>query len=95
MKTFKETYITTLGREDLDLKYPYYDRVDQEEPNVVTRCEETQYHGIESLELSELQYVCEVLRQRGANRVYIEEHSDYQGYIFVGVKLEELKDDNN
>lgn len=92
MKHFKETVIEEVQTEDLDMEYPWYDSVGQEESNDVDTAEDIWSETL-SMDIRKAIEILQKLEEKGANRVYLYAHSDHHNYIFTGIKLEEIKED--
>lgn len=87
MKRFKEKLIESKEFSEIDLEYPFYEN---DERNEVEMPNEEIWYDTESMSIDDAILTLEHLKEKGADRVYIVAHSDHHGYIFTGVKLEEL-----
>lgn len=91
MKTFVEKFIEEISRTELDLDYPNYDDVKSEERNeVMIPNNKLSFSEAPSIDLDEVISILNNLKEKGANRVYIADHSDHNGYYFYGVQLKEI-----
>jgi len=91
MKTFVEKFINEQSLTELDGEYPYYETVDQEEPNeVMIPSQKLTFADTLSMDIEEAISILVKLKLDGANRVYISDHIDHRGYYFYGTKLIEI-----
>lgn len=88
MKRYKETVIEEVEYSELDLESPFYDG---EEENVVVVADNI-WAEVPSIDLDVAIKTLIDLKEKGANRLYMYAHVDHIGYIFTGIKLEEIKD---
>ena len=88
MKQLKETFIGKKEVSDLDLMEPFWED-GADEPNEIEWMDDI-WNEAPSMDIDQLMEILEKYKKEGANRVYIAEHSDHQGYEFNFVKLEEL-----
>ncbi len=90
IKKFKETLVDVNYHEEIDLDYPFYNNGDLE-PNEIDTSEMPDiWCDTESIDINVVINSLMDLKEKGANRVYIVAHEDHHGYIFTGVKLEEI-----
>jgi hypothetical protein len=83
-KTFVEKFIGSEVRDELDLEYPY------NKGDVMTPVSRLDFAEVQSIDINEVIKICNDLKNKGANRLYIATHSDHQGYYFHGVCLKEI-----
>lgn len=88
MKTFVEKFIDTIEKTDLDLGYPYYEGDIKNE--VMIPYNRLKFSEAPSLDINEVIKILTELKEKGANKVYIADHFDHDGYYFYGVKLIEI-----
>ncbi len=88
MKTFVEKLIAEESRTDLDLDYPHYEGEVKNE--VMIPHSMLSFTEVPSLDIDEAIKILIGFKEKGANRVYIAEHCDHNGYYFYGVKLMEI-----
>jgi len=89
MKNYRETVVEEIQHSDLDLQEPFYTG---EERNEVDTAEDIWSETV-SMDIDEALKTLTTLKEKGSNRVYLYAHSDHNGYIFTGVKLEEVADE--
>lgn len=85
MKHYKESLVTEISMEELDLDHPFYDG---DERNEVDQIDDI-WAEVPSIDIDVAIENLTKLKELGANRVYFYAHNDHRGYIFTGVKLEE------
>ncbi len=92
MKIFEEKFVYRDSVTDIDLQYPFYHGDDRNEVITSSEMGEVEYwDGAPSIDTWELIDVLEHIKEQGAERVYIADHSEHRGYYFYGVKLKEVK----
>jgi hypothetical protein len=89
MKTFVEKFIAVNSRTELDLEYPNYDDSD-EKNDVMIPHSKLDFAVAPSIDIDDVIKILTELKEKGANRVYIADHSDHSGYYFYGVQLREI-----
>ena len=89
---FREEFISRVAKHEIDLGFPYFN--DDHEMNVIEKTEEvknnTRFVTDASLDIDEVIDILMEMKNKGANRLYIEEESPDQGYIFCGTKLNKI-----
>lgn len=91
MTKFKEKLINVNYHEELDFLHPFYND-ETEEFNEIDDSEMPSiWSDTVSMDIDEAINTLKQLKEEGANRVYIVAHTDHVGYIYTGVKLEEVK----
>jgi hypothetical protein len=88
MKTYVEKFIAKKSKTDLDLEHPNY--AGDERNEVMIPLNKLEYTEAPSIDIDEVISMLNKLKELGANRVYIADHSDHHGYYFYGVKLIEI-----
>lgn len=88
MKTFVEKFIAEESRTDLDLDYPNYDGDEKNE--VMIPHNKLIFVEAPSMDIDETIKILTDLKEKGANRIYIADHCDHNGYYFYGVQLLEI-----
>ena len=88
MKTFVEKFIGTEERTELDLDYPNYEGDERNE--VMIPHNKLNFVEAPSIDIDEVIEILNQLKEKGANRVYIADHCDHNGYYFYGVNLIEI-----
>jgi hypothetical protein len=76
---------------DIDLDYNYSDELDENGDNIRIDIEESDEIGYAQCPPAKIDEVIEgllILKNKGADRVYISEHVDHHGYYFYGIKLD-------
>jgi protein-tyrosine phosphatase len=89
MKTFVEKLVAAVERTELDLEYPYYDKLGNKN-EVMVPYSVLNFVEAPSIDLDDAIKILTELKEKGANRVYIADHCDHHGYYFYGVKLLEI-----
>ena len=88
MKSFVEKIIAIESKVELDLEYPHYDG--EVHNDVMIPHSKIDYTEAPSIDIDQVIAILNSLKEKGANRVYIADHCDHQGYYFYGVKLIEI-----
>jgi hypothetical protein len=77
---------------DIDIEYNYSDELDESGDQIrldIKYSDEVSYSECPPAKIDEVIKNLILLKEKGAERVYISEHIDHHGYYFYGVKLEE------
>lgn len=88
MKTFVEKFIITTSETELDLDYPHYEGDEANEVHIPQS--KLEYTEVPSMNIDDLIKILMKFKDEGADRIYIADHVDHQGYYFYGVKLIEI-----
>ena len=88
MKTFVEKFVAKKNLTDLDLVYPYYEG--EESNDVMIPHNKLTYVNVPSMDIEKVLTILNEMKEKGANRIYIADNVDHQGYYFYGVKLMEI-----
>lgn len=86
MKRYKELLVKEIEHSDLDLEEPFYTG---DHPNEVIT-DASVWSESESIDIDKAIETLDTLKKLGSTRVYIVAHGDHHGYVFTGIKLEEL-----
>jgi hypothetical protein len=89
MKTFVEKLVAAEERTELDLEYPYYDKLGNRN-EVMVPYSVLNFVEAPPIDLDDAIKILTELKEKGADRVYIADHCDHHGYYFYGVKLLEI-----
>jgi len=93
MKKFEETFIKRIDHTELDLDFPFYDNLEDEEGNnvIIPHKKLTYVDYVPSIDIDVVIKTLNDLKEAGSNRIYIATHEDHHGYYFYGVQLNEIK----
>ena len=91
MKYYAERFVKEIRKTELDLDFPFYNGKDDQRNEVLSPHHLISFAEAPSIEIDEVMNIMTKLKNEGADRVYIADHSDHHGYYFYGVKLNELK----
>lgn len=89
-RSFIEKFVKRDIITNLDLKYPRY--IKNTKSDVYVSSFVPKEVKAPSMCIDELIDLLNSLKSEGANRVYISDVKDFEGYVFYGVNLEEIKD---
>lgn len=90
MKAFVEKFICKVSRTELDMEFPNYEEDGEERNEVMIPYNMISFADSPSMDIDEAIKILEEIKEKGANRVYIADHSDHHGYYFYGVQLKEI-----
>jgi hypothetical protein len=90
---FNEIKVAEVTHDELDMFYPFYgpekDKEGDEIRNEISFNNDV-WGETESIDIDIVIKTLQELKELGSERVYIIAHTDNHGYIFTGVKYEEI-----
>ena len=88
MRTYVEKFVAVEARTELDMESPHYDGDECNE--VMIPQHKLHYAEAPSMDIDDVMSLLNELKDKGANRIYIAQHCDHNGYYFYGVELKEI-----
>lgn len=82
-KSFKEEFVDEKSFTELDMDYPYYEGDERNEVDTY----DASFSETVSISIDDLMNCLQEMKDKGADRVYVAQHSDHHGYYITGVKL--------
>ncbi len=90
MRTFVEKFIDKEELTELDCEFPFYDKNTEDRNEVLIPHSHLSFAQCPSVDIDRVITILNNLKEKGANRVYLADHVDHQGYYVYGTKLIEI-----